>query len=205
MAIKTATITARPTKDNGAWTFNGSYDENSFNMGYSSFSADAAIFYGFNFEELRNKMQTTKVTIKGCSLAFKFKSKGGTTTLKYRLVRDFTSISSYNDLGDGALAVYEQKTDNIITVEHTETDFPKAFNWIKSNLTNFLNSFENNTFGIRFYINNVEFSDFTLSVTYEYEEAETVKIFVGTTKPSKILIGTQEVKEVYINNTKVYG
>lgn len=31
------------------------------------------------------------------------------------------------------------------------------------------------------------------------------KIYVGTSQPSKIFFGTQEVKEVYVDTTKVYG
>ena len=212
MALKTGTITARPTllsnTNTGILVNASGFVAGNGDMYVSSSSSyGVAILHGFNFDELKEKKN---VTIKKIKLAVTYKQYSGTsvsssTDIKFRYIADWSTIAKYTDLGDGSITLTTKGSLDYTSVEATEEVTPEALDWINNNFTSFLNGLSQKTFGVRMYFKYAYISSLTITLTYEHEADEINQIYIGTAQPSKIYVGTQEVKAVYVGTTKVYG
>ncbi|MBR2892281.1 MAG: hypothetical protein IKB94_00355 [Clostridia bacterium] len=177
MAIKTGTITARPTKlgANNA-QYSGTIDN--FIEGTGNFVVDVStytvFFYGFDFRELANKKN---VNLTGLTLSMSCTGKNTSSTIYYdvNLVSDFntsgTNVKTFTDLGDGTISYHSKPANtNLMTIQYTEANFPKAFALLKSNIQALIDGYETNTFGVKAYLRAMNMSSLTLTITYEYEE-----------------------------------
>lgn len=201
MAIKTGTITARPTRY-GANTKMGGLDgflSGTADLKYSSYGyAGYAILYGFNFEELRDKKN---VQITDISLTFVGNAYSG-SSIQFRLVTNFntsgTNHSSYTDLGDGQKTGVSGDSNEGTYVTNTITadTIPNSLSWIKNNLTAFLNGYTSNTFGVWIQSSRSWLKSLSITVTYTYEVTEfTVSTAVSPEGAGTVTPATQTVEE----------
>lgn len=180
IVTRTASITSKPTlyANKGTSVYyadrltTGSLSDGKGVACASSSNYNSICYYGYDFEELRNK---PNVKIIGLKLSTEYVSSGGTSksVVSFRYVSNFTSSSSYKDLGDGSITVLAEQTlekDVPASVEVTEASTPNVINWINSNLTSFLNGITDITFGIRLYFKYIYVNKLDLTVTYTYEE-----------------------------------
>ncbi len=212
MAVKTATITARPTKC-GAKKNVTSSDLNSFlnetGRLIASGITETAMFYGFDFSELSNKRN---VKIKGLILSMKGigYSSSYITYFDINLVSGFntsgSTVSTYTDLGDGLVSHHQKyDTNAAVNITYTETNFPNAFAWINSNIQALIDGYSNNTFGVRAEIKALEMASLTITIDYEYEEAEDgVKNIYRATNQQDVYKSSNKI-QVYKGSNKVYG
>lgn len=179
MAIKTGTITARPTLHAYGNSYISDVDDmiagtgvigatwNSSSSGYG-----IAYLYGFNFETLRDRQKLKITGLKVSFSAMQYNSSATFESAAFNFAADFTSRTDYTDLGDGSITVVAKNgaTSEYEVYSVTETQMPNTLQWINSNLDKFLNGYTSKTFGLRLYLKRIYISDITITVTYEYEE-----------------------------------
>lgn len=178
MAIKTGTITAKPTLYGPSNAYISGMDKMIAGTGdisatYNSSSSGYGVtyLYGYNFEELREK-QNVKIT--GLKISFTSKEYKTATfdSAQIRCVTNFSATNTYTDLGDGSVYIIEKdgSSSDYVTYSLTETELPNTLEWINNNLEAFLNGYTSNTFGLRLYLKRVYVSAVDITITYEYEE-----------------------------------
>lgn len=141
----------------------------------ASYSPVYSVFHGFNFEEIRELMSMGTLEIIGFRYSITY-YKPGTQSSQGRIdtafAEDIKSYSSYTDLGDGKKFLYHkgsgQTNYDLLTQVYTQADLPNAFNWIKSNMTAFLNGYTSTSFGVYHYLSFMSISELTLSVDYKF-------------------------------------
>jgi hypothetical protein len=215
MATKTGTITARPTKY-GAKSSTNITGEADFCSGTGDLlnkktTAYYINLYGMNFSALAD-LKNVKITGFKISVSAKNYSYSSAGYARVWLATDFTisgTTVTYTDVGGGYdnTSWSTSERDKYYVKDYDVSSYPDFLEWANSNIDKIVNGFTTNSFGLRVGLRYIYVNDITLTLTYTYEEAETGinNILIGTAKPSKILLGTQEVKEVYIDKTKVFG
>lgn len=185
LRMVTETVTAYPTKigaealsltESGFLNGDGSGAIGDYNVSNSY----GAMLYGMDFSSLQQlcnnysvEITGLKVAIRACAYGSDYKSK---SALSIRLVKGFstsgTSTSSYTDLGDESKQVINGGLSDEEYHWYEITDLPNTLNWIKSNLTSFFGGATSNSFGVRVFLKYLKITNFTLSVTcqYQYEE-----------------------------------
>ena len=172
------TITVKPTlylSDSGV------KNASSFIAGTGNFyssnsnSISRILFYGFDFEPIRQLSNQFPVEIKSIKLSGNYKqysSYSGRVGVKINFVRDFDEYDpilnkGYTDLGDDTIVVCDSITasrDEFTSYEVNSA--PNALNWINSNLTSFLNGKTSKTFGVQLTCKYLYCSQFDLTVEY---------------------------------------
>jgi hypothetical protein len=183
VAIRSRTISARPTKvgatsDSSAKTYANQLIEGSSNQYGVFYATNAtktiAIFYGYNFDELKNKQN---VQIKDIRIKATYRHYAGGTGIYnssnqggLRVVKDFntsgTSTSTYTDLGDGLKTVKASVCDGVWF--DTTFNLPNTRNNLS--VTDLINGYTSNTLGVYAEVARGDFKDFVISVDYTYEE-----------------------------------
>lgn len=133
----------------------------------------ASLFYGFDFEKIRELSNQVPVEIKSIKLSSNYKQYGSYSNrvgVKINFVGEFDDKYDYTDLGDGTITVFEGITASRDEYTPYEVDLansaPIAFSWINSNLTAFLNGKTSKTFGVRWYGKYHYVNEFKLIVEY---------------------------------------
>lgn len=205
MAIKTGSITARPTKYGAKTdtTLVKGFDD--FINGTGPIKAESknkyvVMLYGFDFRALSN-LKNVQITDISMSVTAEQYTASFATTIAVRNVKAFaatgSSTGTYTDLGDGAIyfanaiSSYPKQTST-----KTGVDMPKTLSWIKSNLNSVIEGYSNTTFGIRFYYSAVYLYDVTVTLYYTYEVSEvTVTTAVSPEGAGTVTPTTQTVEE----------
>lgn len=207
MAIKTGSITARPTKYGAANT--GSTGLDAFVAGTGDWVVSGTgkkyvFLYGMNFNALSG-LKNVKITGFTFSITAKCYSYTGAGSPLAKFVTDFstsgTSCTTYTDVGGG----YDDMPPSWGTSERYEhstkyldtTKYPDLIEWLNSNIDKLINGYTTNSFGIRIgvsylYVNNVEL---TLNYTYEVPEPVTVTAQVSPSGAGTVYPTTQSVEE----------
>ena len=180
VAIRTASITARPTKYTYATKDSESGGHDAFVAGtgevYMKSSTymypETFMLYGFDFNELssRNNVSITDLSI---AVTAKQMRTGNYSAERIicRFATDFGSKESeYTDLGDGAVLVKLDLPTSYATYTLDGSAYPNALSWIQSNVDKVISGFNTNSFGVRLIWNNGYISSLTLTLNYTYEE-----------------------------------
>lgn len=196
MAIKTGTITARPTKY-------GAKDSDSNFTGFDAFIAGTGalcakkrstyypvFLYGMDFRALQGlpNLQITNFTLTASVKNYSYTGAGATAQ---RFVTDFqtsgTDISSYTDVG-GREERFKFQTstgerDKYYAMTASVSEYPDLLNWMNLNIDKVINGFTTNSFGIRARVSYqyVEYIEVTLNYTYEEPEPVTITTAVSPT------------------------
>lgn len=182
MAIKTGTITARPTNAVAYYevyyrdTIEG-FLAGTSDLECTSTSARTAVLNGFDFSNLSTlkNVTVTGITVK---VVYKgYKSSAYYTRLFVNLGTELTQgSSSYTDLGDGQQTVVSTSETPSINSYATKTitDLPNSLAWINNNLADFIN--DPYSFGIRLSTSYMYINELTVSIEYTYEEEDKGRI-----------------------------
>ena len=148
------TLTARPTKvgaksantpDTTAFLNNTGKLDGGYRKEYY------VHFYGFNFEELRGQ---SNIVIEDISLSVTGAFSYTKDTFKIQFVKDFnlsgSNYQQFTDLGDGEITVNTSGSDEGTNSTIPSSSFSNTLSWIRGNVTDFLNGYNSNTFGIYF-------------------------------------------------------
>lgn len=206
VVVRSGTLSARPSKVGAGWSSNTGYNsqvrERALNLVNQTptgtglyFSAGgsyfAAFFYGYNFEELRNK---SNVQVKGIRVTVTYRDTtefaGYEDYFKFRCVKGFSisgTSSSCTDLGDGEKTI--SHGDGTSDYYNTTVSMPETAAWANSNFESLLNGYTSNTFGICAKVLRGDTKDLIISVDYTYEEEISDDSYVTTAILGKATIG----------------